>query len=169
MSPEKSRSRPRHGSIESEEERVWIGFYRRAERDPSIATEILSQLEADPEMKRKHSALYLCCKDTLRQQKTRQARNKRIGQFVRKLIHDLFVAPWQELRRLLRNGSDIAVECLPEIEKEPAVAQVRRLPRKTGAASERAAFEQQGNLPGTTSPLAEVPFPATPKTSRPAS
>lgn len=169
MSPEKSRSRPRRSSIEGEEERVWIGFYRRAERDPSIAMEILSQLEADPEMKHKHSALYLCCKDTLRQQKTRQARHQRIGQFVRNLIHGLFVAPWQALRRLLRDGSDIAVECLPEVEKEPAVAQVRRLPRKNGASSERAAFMQQGNPPGTTSPLAEVLSPATPKTSRPAS
>ena len=36
----------------------------------------LAQFESDPEMKRAHLALYLCCKESLRMHKARQARNK---------------------------------------------------------------------------------------------
>jgi hypothetical protein len=87
MSLEKPRPRPRRSGIESEEERAWVGFYKRVGRDPAIATEVMAQLESDPEMKRTHLALYLCCKESLRRHKARQARNKRIGQFVRGLGH----------------------------------------------------------------------------------
>jgi hypothetical protein len=65
MSLEKPRPRPRRSGIESEEERAWVGFYRRVGRDPAIATEVMAQLESDPEMKRTHLALYLCCKESL--------------------------------------------------------------------------------------------------------
>ena len=54
---EKSRPRPRRSGIESEEERAWVGFYQRVGRDPAIATEVMAQLESDPEMKRTHLAL----------------------------------------------------------------------------------------------------------------
>src|SRR5574338_572614 len=120
MSLEKPRPRPRRSGIESEEERAWVGFYQRVGRDPAIATEVMAQLESDPEMKRTHLALYLCCKESLRQHKARQARNKRIGQFVRWLCHGLFVQPLHSLQKGLRHGSDIAVECLPEGVNVPA-------------------------------------------------
>ena len=93
MSLEKSHPRHRRSGIESEEERAWVGFYQRVSREPAIATEVMIQLESDPEMKRTHLALYLCCKESLRQHKIRQVRNKRIGQFVRWLSHSLFVRP----------------------------------------------------------------------------
>ena len=86
MSLEKPRPRPRRSGIESEEERAWVGFYQRVGRDSAIATEVMTQLESDPEMKRTHLALYLCCKESLRRHKAHQARNKRIGQFL-SLIH----------------------------------------------------------------------------------
>ena len=143
MSLEKSRPRPRRSGIESEEERAWVGFYQRVGRDSAIATEVMAQLESDPEMKRTHLALYLCCKESLRQHKARQTRNKRIGQFVRWLCHGLFVRPLHSLQKGLRHGSDIAVECLPEVVKEPAVAQVRRLARETEFNTAHTAFEQQ--------------------------
>lgn len=41
-----------------------------------------------------------------------EARNKRIGQFVRWLCHRLFVTPLVTLRRMLRRSGDLAVECL---------------------------------------------------------
>jgi hypothetical protein len=147
MSLEKPRPRPRRPGTASEEERVWVGFYRRVGRDPAIATEVMAQLESDPEMKRSHLALYLCCRESLRQHKVRQARNKRIGQFVRWLCHGLFVKSLRGLQRALRHGRDIAVECLPETAKEPAVAQVRRLARETEFGTARTAFDQQAPQP----------------------
>lgn len=127
MFPEKARDRAKRYGVELEEERAWIGFYHRVGADAAIATEVLAQLEADPESKRAHLALYLCCKESLRTHKVRQSRNKRIGHFVRWLCHGMFIVPAQSLRRVFHRGSDIAIECLPEPGKEPAVAQVRQL------------------------------------------
>ena len=149
MSFDKTRTRNRRSSIESEEERAWVGFYRRVGRDPAIATEVMAQLESDPEMKRTHLALYLCCKESLRQNKIRQTRNKRIGLFVRWLCHCLFVSPLHGLRKGLVHGSEIAVDCLPEVTKEPAIAQVRRLAREAEFGTARTAFEQQAVVPVT--------------------
>ena len=146
MSPEKSeRARPRakRFGVEFEEERAWVTFYRRVGHDVSIAAEVLTQLEADPEMKRAHLALYLCCKESLRNHKARQARNKRIGQFVRWLCSGLFAAP----ARLLRRGGDMALECLPETAKEPAALQVRRLTREPEFARAQASFDPQAAVP----------------------
>lgn len=164
MSFEKSRSRPKRSSIETEEARVWVGFYQRVGRDPAIASEVLTLLESDPEMRRTHLALYLCCKESLRQHKTRQARNKRIGQFVRWLCQGLFIQPLRGLRETLKHGSDIAVECLPETAKEPAVAQVRRLAREAEFATDRAAFGQQASADSATA-LAEPRASSAAKTS----
>lgn len=127
MSPEKPRPRTRRPGVEFEEERAWITFYRRVGQDTAIATEVLAQLEADPEMKRSHLALYLCCKESLRMHEALQARNKRIGQFVRWLCHGLFIAPARALLRALHLGSDLAVECLPEPAKEAARTEAQLL------------------------------------------
>lgn len=161
MPVEKSRPRPRRTSLESEEERAWVAFYRRVGRDSAIASEVLAQLESDPEMKRSHLALYLCCKESLRQHKARQARDKRIGQFVRWLCIGLFLRPLHSLQRMWRQSSDLAVECLPEVAKEPAVPQVRRLVRKSEFATARTAFEQQAVSPA----VEPVPASADPQAS----
>lgn len=110
MSFEKPRLRPKRSGVEFEEEQAWVSFYRRVRADVAIATEVLGQLEADPESKRAHLALYLCCKESLRVHKVRNARNKRIGLFVRWLCHGAFIVPLQGLRRGLRLGGDIAVD-----------------------------------------------------------
>jgi len=147
MSPEKPRPRTKRFGVAFEEERAWVTFYRRVGHDVAIATEVLAQLESDPEMKRAHLALYLRCKESLRMHKARQARNKRIGQFVRWLCHGLFVAPAQALRRALHLGGDIAVECLPETVKEPAVPQVRKLTREPEFAQAASSFGPQATMP----------------------
>lgn len=116
MSPEK-RPRPKRSGIETEEERTWVEFYRRARSDAALAAEVLVQLERDVEMKRSHLALYLSCKETLRREKARQTRNKRIGFFVRWLTHTLLVVPWQALREFGGESRDIAIEMLPEPER----------------------------------------------------
>ncbi len=147
MSLEKARPRAKRFGVAFEEERAWVAFYRRISHDVAIASEVLAQLEADPEMKRAHLALYLCCKESLRMHKARQARNKRIGQFVRWLCHGLFVVPAQALRRTLHRGGDIAVECLPQTVKEPALPQVRELVREPEFAQAASSFSAQATLP----------------------
>jgi hypothetical protein len=98
-------------------------------------------------MKRRHLALYLCCKQSLRTHKARQQRDKRIGQFVRWLCHGMFIVPLRALQR----GGQLAAECLPETTREPAVPKVRRLAREPEFATAQSAFEQQapGSAPGT--------------------
>lgn len=134
MSLEKPRPRPRRSGIADEEECAWMDFYRRVGREPAIATEVLAQLDDDPEMKRTHLALYLRCKQSLRVHQHRQTRNQRIGQLVRWLCHGLFVAPVQALHRALNFGGDLAAECLPERVRVPVEPTVRA-PRETGRTS----------------------------------
>ena len=170
MSLEKPGPRARRSGVAFEEERAWITFYRRVGRDTAIATEVLAQLEADPEMKRVRLALYLCCKESLRMHKALQARNVRIGQFVRWFCHGLFVAPARALRRALHLGGDIAVECLPEAMTEPAVARVRQLTREPEFARAQSAFGAEVDptaLPAATQRAEGTPVrPARTKASR---
>lgn len=150
MSLDKPHARTRRACVEHEEERAWVAFYQRVGNDVALAAEVLAQLDGDPEMKRSHLALYLCCKESLRSHKTRQARNKQIGQFVRwfctALFTGLFVQWPNALRRGLRRGGDIAVECLPVMAKdvgvEPALAKASQLAREPGFATAQANFHQ---------------------------
>lgn len=155
MSFEKPHPRAKRSGIEYEEERAWVSFYQRVGNDLALAMEVLSQLESDPEMKRSHLALYLGCKESLRTHKARQVRNKRIGQFVRWVVSGLFTRlflQWpQALHRSLRHGGDIAVECLPDIEKnvgkEPGLAKAGHLTQESRYATAQADFRQQRSAP----------------------
>jgi len=138
MSFDHPKVRSKRSGIDHEEERAWVGFYRRARSDASVSTEVMAQLDADPEMKRRHLALYLCCKQSLRTHKARQQRNKRIGRFVRWLGHYLYVVPIHALQRI----GQLAVECLPEAKREPAVPTVRKLARETEFAAAKSVFQQ---------------------------
>ncbi len=155
MSQEKiHRSHTRRSGIQREEEKAWISFYRRV-GNPDIAMEVMHQLESDPEMKRLHLALYLRCKESLRAQKARQARHKRIGQFVRMLFGIVFVAPATVIQKFLRQGGTIAVECLPEVRKEPAVRHVKNLARDTEFAQTQSEFDSQAAVPASRQTKAE--------------
>jgi hypothetical protein len=157
MSPERPRPYTRRSGIEFEEERAWVGFYQRVGRDPAIAAEVMAQLEADVEMKRTHLALYLNCKESLRLHKARQARDKRIGQFVRGLGHALWVRPVLSLRTRLRRGGEMAVECLPETRKEPALQQIRRLGRDAEFVAAKADFDQRASSAAGAATTADAP------------
>lgn len=141
MSLEKSR--PRRAGIAHAEERAWVGFYRRVGGDPAIAAEVIAQLDADPELKRTHLALYLCSRESLRRHKARAARHQRIGQFVRGLADACLASPLRALARILKYAGALAVACLPETVKEPARRQVRRLAREPEFAAARADFDAQ--------------------------
>lgn len=152
MSQERNhRSRAHRVSVAFEEERAWIAFYRRI-GDPSIAAELIQHLDADPDLKRAHPALYLRCKQTLRKDKERQARAQRIGLFVRMFFSVAIANPLMALRRALHVGRDIAVECLPETQGEPAVRRVKRLAGKPEFANERKDFASQGASTDTVQP-----------------
>ena len=151
MSLEKPHSRAKRSGIEYEEEQAWVSFYKRVGNDLALATEVLSQLESDPEIKRSHLALYLCCKESLHTHRARQIRNKRVGQFVRWIVSGLatrlFVQWPQALHRSLRRGGDVAIECLPDIDKnrgkEPALAKAGHLTQEPGYAAAQSDFRQQ--------------------------
>lgn len=83
----------RRGTVDIEEQRAWVGFYKRVGRDAALAAEVMAQLDGDAEMKRRHLALYLSCKQSLRVHKARQARDKRIGQWLRLLVQWTLLRP----------------------------------------------------------------------------
>lgn len=147
MSPAPSKPpRSRRASVDDEEQKAWAGFYRRVGH-PALALEILRQLEADPEMKRAHLALYLLCKEGLRLQKARQARHQRIGQGVRLLGGVLLTAPLHALRKLLQRSGDVFVACLPEVVREPAMPRVQQLSVDTEFAQAQTAFDGTAEAP----------------------
>lgn len=156
-----SRPKPRRASVATEEERAWISFYQRVGQDVALAAEVLDQLDTDVEMKRMHLALYLSCRESLRSHAARDERNARIGRFVRTMLHSVFVALPRSLGLKLKRGGDIAVACLPEIDAEPASAQVRRLASDREFGVSRNAFESTAvarsapSGPGATVPAAE--------------
>src|SRR5207244_13390374 len=85
-------TRPYCTSVALEEERVWVGFYRRV-GNPAIAAEVIRHLDTDTDQKRTHPALYLRCKESLRRKKARQARTKRIRRFMRRIFGALLRRP----------------------------------------------------------------------------
>ena len=81
-------TRPYRTSVALEEERLWVGFYRRVD-NPRIAAEVIQHLDGDADQKRTHPALYLRCKESLCKKKARQARMKRIRSFMRRILGGL--------------------------------------------------------------------------------
>lgn len=114
-----STHRPYHHGISREEEKLWIGFYQRIHRDPTLANELLALMKHDAVMRREHLALYLCCRESLRIAQQRQLRDQQLA----RLVNLVLLGPGRALRRLWRRSGDIAVQCLPE-----AVCAVPRLP-----------------------------------------
>jgi hypothetical protein len=144
MSIKRAPSAPRRNTLAREEERVWVGIYRRVRSDAFTAREVLAQLEHDPEMKSMHLGLYLCCKESLRLHKAREARNQRIGQAVRALCQAVFARPSVGARTKLAHARDLMVECLPVgSSPEPAIKQARRLDRRPDIQTARSEFGQE--------------------------
>ena len=54
-------TRPYRTSVALEEERLWVGFYRRVD-NPAIAAEVIKQLDGDADQKRTHPALGEKCR-----------------------------------------------------------------------------------------------------------
>ena len=102
-------TRPYRSSVALEEERMWVGFYHRV-ANPAIAAEVIQHLDADADLKRTHPALYLRCKESLRQKKARQARTKRIRSFMRRIFGGLLRDPTSNTRPPLRRSARVVIE-----------------------------------------------------------
>ena len=163
---------PRRSTIDIEEQRAWVGFYRRVGRDVALAAEVMAQLDGDAEMKRRHLALYLSCKQSLRVHKARQARDKRIGQWLRLLVHWTLQRPvafvggvMQKAYHRTADVLDVAIAAAPpaspatskrgarpaaardaDSRPEPAAAQVRQLLGDAEFADAHVRFQHQAGM-----------------------
>lgn len=105
----------RPASADRAEERAWIGFYDRVDQNPSLAIEIMAQLDADPDSKRRHLALYISCRESVRNHKARQARDRRIGELTQFLFGALVLLPLSATRSVTTRTVDLLVTCVAAI------------------------------------------------------
>jgi hypothetical protein len=142
-------SSPRRSTIDIEEQRAWVSFYRRVGRDVALAAEVMAQLDGDAEMKRRHLALYLSCKQSLRVHKARQVRDKRIGQWLRLLVQWTLQRPAAFVggvtQKAYHRTADAAARDA-DSRPEPAAAQVRQLLGAAEFADAHARFQHQAGM-----------------------
>ncbi|WP_284620528.1 hypothetical protein [Aquabacterium humicola] len=100
-------------SVDRAEERAWIGFYERVGRHPALAIEIMAVLDPDPDSKRRHLALYLLCKQSVRCHKAREARDRRIGELVRLVLRALILRPLRATRTAAARAADLIAAFAP--------------------------------------------------------
>jgi hypothetical protein len=110
----------------AEEDRAWAQLYA-AIHQPSAAEEVVKQLDADPQSKRNHLALYIRAKTTLREQKVSEARSQRVGAFVRLALTVTVLGPVRLVARAFVAIRDVTVASMPPLQKEPATARARAL------------------------------------------
>jgi len=110
----------------AEEDRAWGHLYA-AIHQSSAAEEVVKQLDADPQSKRNHLALYIRAKTTLREQKVTEARNQRTGAFVRMALTVLVLGPVRLASKALIAIRDVVVASMPAVQKEPAASRARTL------------------------------------------
>lgn len=106
--PQQPMSRP----MRTAEDFAWEALYRSA-HDSATAAEVVAFLAADAEARRTHLALYLRCRQTVRVTKVRRIRIRRIAALLRRLIQVVIGAPLAAIGRVLRGGSDVAIERMP--------------------------------------------------------
>lgn len=121
-----SQLNPKPNRRTAEEDRAWAQLYASVGQ-AATAEEVVKQLDADAPARHCHLALYLRARTTLRERKVIEARNQRIGAFVRSVVAFLVIGPFRLLRSVLSSGSDVAVEMLPPARRDPAKVRVRSL------------------------------------------
>jgi hypothetical protein len=109
-----------------EEDRAWAQLYA-AIHQASAAEEVVKQLDADVQSKRNHLALYIRAKTTLREQKVSEARNQRVGAFVRTVLTFVVMGPLRFVAKAYVAIRNVAVAAMPPVQKEPAAARARSL------------------------------------------
>jgi len=114
-----------------EEEKVWVGFYRRV-ADPAVAADLIEQMEADKEVKARHLGLYLACRQSLRHEKACRARARAAAYAVKGILHIVFVRPGMLIHALWHFLSAVFNAWLMPSD-EPAVMQMRKIRRSQTA------------------------------------
>lgn len=127
----------------AEEDRAWAQLYA-AIYQPSAAEEVVKQLDADAQTKRNHLALYIRAKTTLQERKVSEARNKRIGAFVRLVLSLVVLGPPRLLSKAFVAMRDVAVAAMPPAQREPAAARARALKNDPEFASSTDLFGSGG-------------------------
>ncbi len=143
MSNHYSPSRP-NASVADAEECAWISFYDHID-DASVAAELLSYIEADPELKRTRSGLYLCARQSVRRANARYARALRVGQSVRAVLDVTVFAPIILARKLVRVLAFYVVEMLPQLRWQETVpgSLTKTVGKKTDVATALARSERE--------------------------
>jgi hypothetical protein len=166
--------RSRCGSVDAEEQRAWVAFYKRVGRDADLAAEVMAQLAGDAEMKRHHLALYLSCKQALRVHRARQARDKRIAQWLRLLVQLTLMRPvafvGNAAQRAFHRSADVLAEAVIAGQQstsapsnrgsgsrsgtsiEPTAARIRSLMGDAEFADGHARLQQQAGMCPVASP-----------------
>ncbi|NVE00689.1 hypothetical protein [Massilia sp. BJB1822] len=121
--------RERH--IDREEDRVWAEFYRRV-TDPSVAAELIAYMDQDSQVKARHAGLYLRCRQSLRREKARIMRARRVGVVVRALLYGVFVLPCSMAVKTLRFCGAAGMACAAP-HAEPAITQLSKIGRGANA------------------------------------
>jgi hypothetical protein len=139
---------PKPNRRTAEEDRAWAQLYASVGQ-AATAEEVVKQLDADAPARHCHLALYLRARTTLRERKLIEARNQRIGAFVRSVVASLIIGPFRLLRSMLSSGSEVAVEMLPPARRDPAKVRVRSLTSdpEFARAAERFAASADGVAP----------------------
>jgi hypothetical protein len=139
---------PKPSRRTAEEDRAWAQLYASVGQ-AATAEEVVRQLDADATAKHDHLALYLRARTTLRERKVTEARNQRIGAFMRSVIAIVVIVPLRLLRSLVSSGGAVAVEMLPPARKDPAKVRVRSLAGdpEFASAAERFAASADGAAP----------------------
>ncbi|GJI98154.1 hypothetical protein RugamoR57_48720 [Duganella caerulea] len=99
-----------------EEEKVWVSFYRNA-NDPDLAAELIAHMDKDVDSRTRYPGLYLRCKQSMRRQRQRVARAKRIASAVRVILRFAVLMPagavasiMRSIRALARFSGDVALD-----------------------------------------------------------
>ena len=128
-------SNTRVAPYRSAEDRAWDALYR-SENDPSTAAEVVELFDADPDVRKAHLALYLRCRQTVRAMEVQRIRIERVAAFLQRAFSFVITTPCVGMIRLFRDGSDVAVELMPQAQprvsgpskkSEPAARRMRKL------------------------------------------
>lgn len=84
-----------------EEEKIWVSFYRNA-GDPHLAAELIAYMDKDADSRMQYPGLYLRCKQSVRRNREREARAKRIANALRVVLRLIVLAPSSAVVTILR-------------------------------------------------------------------
>ncbi|WP_147282948.1 hypothetical protein [Pseudorhodoferax soli] len=89
--------------------------------------EILIELEHDDALRRRHRGQYLCFQRSIGLDKSREARQQRIGQDVMRSLGAFFIVLPQGAEGLAKNLGHLTQACIPEDATKATERQARRL------------------------------------------